>query len=911
MLGRKPIKKSPQGAKGKGAAAAKQLGLFVDFNPEEMMQSMDDDDDVDDGDLEAELAALTGKKTTAAKPKPKGKSPLPMEHIAKMAEDCMRDIDDGDEEDDGDEDMEEDEDLLAEFQEVVGEDEDESEITSMGEENGSDPHHNEVANRKKPVATEQLLTSPVVPQMLNAQDAMAPVVGELQHTLHSRIENYKVAIVNARDAGDTSKVRRFERGLKTLENMLSAARKGKKINEEEIPPPVACGKSAPLILQQTVVSESEGEESKPEATAVQEIDTNNSGEAMHNLILASSQSIDEDVRAAKIDDRSTDSRVLLVARQKEYKMAALKAKQQGNIEKAKEYMKTGKKFDVIIEALDNGQPVDLSNMPPSPEEPESVDKAQSSSAKTEVPSEEPAQPSVTTTSSGTKVSGVPQQPTTVQEALQQRMERYKSAAEQAKASGDERKARMHERIAKQYQDAIRAQKAGRKVNFEELPIPPGFPPIPGMEHSESESTIAGVLEAASKLANADVKEYEDDDEGDETGTAELPPVAKKPAKLPERPTQVVKPLIVPAAADRSQLTPEEIKKTLPSTSPIKSSSTEQLSSAAREQLEFLENRKKQYLKAALQAKQKNDLEQAKLYLKTAKSFDPSIELVKSGKSIDISQLPSPPTDDESEFIFVHHNDVKISQKSEEVYTQLLKLLKEQHEKCMQYARQFTHMGNVTETTRFEKLAQNCKKNVEILQLAQAQGLDPPPHHFEEKTFKIVRIFAELNSTEMLLIIVKGINLPSPSGVATNDLDAFVKFEFHYPSAEQAQKNKTTVIKNTNCPEYDQHFKLNINRNHRGFKRVIQAKGIKFEIYHKGSFFFRSDKLVGTAQLKLDRLESECEIREIIEIFDGRKPTGGKLEVKVRLREPLSGQDLQTVTESWLVLEQSVSTVGKS
>lgn len=60
--------------------------------------------------------------------------------------------------------------------------------------------------------------------------------------------------------------------------------------------------------------------------------------------------------------------------------------------------------------------------------------------------------------------------------------------------------------------------------------------------------------------------------------------------------------------------------------------------------------------------------------------------------------------------------------------------------------------------------------------------------------------------------------------------------------------------------------------------------------------------MGTAHLKLDKLESECEVREIIEIFDGRKPTGGKLEVKVRLREPLSGQDLQTVTENWLVLE---------
>lgn len=102
-------------------------------------------------------------------------------------------------------------------------------------------------------------------------------------------------------------------------------------------------------------------------------------------------------------------------------------------------------------------------------------------------------------------------------------------------------------------------------------------------------------------------------------------------------------------------------------------------------------------------------------------------------------------------------------------------------------------------------------------------------------------------------------------------------------------------------EFDQLFKLNINRNHRGFRRVIQSKGIKFEIFHKGSFF-RSDKLVGTAHLKLERLENECEIREILEVVDGRKPTGGKLEVKVRLREPLSGQDVQMVTENWLVLE---------
>lgn len=40
--------------------------------------------------------------------------------------------------------------------------------------------------------------------------------------------------------------------------------------------------------------------------------------------------------------------------------------------------------------------------------------------------------------------------------------------------------------------------------------------------------------------------------------------------------------------------------------------------------------------------------------------------------------------------------------------------------------------------RFEKLAQGCKKDMEILQLARAQGMDPPSHHFEERTFKMIR-----------------------------------------------------------------------------------------------------------------------------------------------------------------------------
>uniref|UniRef100_A0A673MJK0 Coiled-coil and C2 domain-containing protein 1B n=1 Tax=Sinocyclocheilus rhinocerous TaxID=307959 RepID=A0A673MJK0_9TELE len=683
-------------------------------------------------------------------------APLPMEDIEKMAEACMKDIDD-----DEDDSLEDDEDLL--------------------------------------------------------DTKVSSVPGSIEHTLEERINLYRRAVANAKAARETSKARRYERGLKTLQTMLASVRKGGKIDETEIPPPVACGVS--------------GSPSRPPVPAASPDQHGECDSAVEiSPISAEAVSVVMDPASNTKDDSSAPPFILpellryivvssapkahspagqptkdiLLERQKEYRMAALKAKQAGDIDQAKMHIKASKGFDAAIEALEKGQPVDMSSIPP---------------------------PLVhflvfvIPTDSG---SG-PAQPQTVLEALEQRMAKYKEAFTQAKASGDERKARMHDRIAKQYQAAIRAHKADRPINFDELPAPPG-----PFFCSQKEELYMYIFLCTCPL-------------------------------------------------------------------PFKS-----LVQFLNQQLEFLEGRKKQYMKAALQAKQKNDLEQAKTLLRAAKSLDPMIEAARSGKTVDVSKVPSPPGDEDEDFILVHHSDVQISEKAEEVYTQLTKLLKEQYEKCVTYSKQFTHMGNVAETTKFENMAEQCKKSLEILKLAQNRGLQPPKHHFEERTYRTVRIFPELSSTDMVVFIVRGMNLPAPSGVATNDLDAYVKFDFPYPSTDQPQKHKTSVIKNTNNPEYNQSFKLNINRNHRGFRRVIQSKGLKLEVLHKGGFL-RSDKPIGTALLKLEKLETESEVREIVELMDGRKATGGRLEVRVRLREPLGGQDHQTVTERWLVLTTPTGT----
>ncbi|XP_030607028.1 coiled-coil and C2 domain-containing protein 1B [Archocentrus centrarchus] len=870
MFGKK--KRAPQ-PRGQGGAAAKQMGLFVD--PEEMMMGMDGN--LDDPDLEAELAAITGKKAAAGgKARQKGKSPLPMEDIARMADECMRDV-----EDDDDNNVEDDEDLLAELQEVVGEDEAEDVVSSPSSATTESP---QAETPESPAAQEEVKVSSAAP-------------GSLQHTLEERLAMYKTALQNAKTAGEASKARRYDRGVKTLESLLAAVKKGRSVNEAEIPPPVSTGapsatprpavpaRPAPPVPSRSQPTQPEESVPTSPPPAVPDVITPSSEEEQSSSatlpILSSLPSPEEqtDEEAADLSQScqsaNDSTKKMLLDRQKEYKMAALRAKKQGDVEQAKLYFKTSKSFDAVIEALEKGQSVDLSNLPPPPEQ----GSGGGSAPVAALPAGQSAQPTQPAAS-----APAPSAPKDVLQALEQRRAKYVEASAQAKASGDDRKARMHDRIAKQYQSAIRAHKAGKAVNFDELPVPPGFPPIPGQKAVGAEQGIVAALEAANKLTSSDAAEVGDEEDDEEK---EEEPAAPEE---PKKPT-----LDIPTAGQEQKRTP--------SASPDRATVREGLSQTAVQQLEFLEGRKKQYMKAALQAKQKNDMEQAKIFLRTAKGIDPMIEVARSGKTVDISAVPSPPGDEDEDFILVHHSDVQITEKAEEVYTQLAKILKEQHEKCLTHSEQFKNLGNVTETTKFEKMAESCKKSLAVLKLAQSRGQPPPKHHFEERPFRTVRIFPDLSSTDMVVIIVKGMNLPAPSGMQPNDLNAFVKFEFPYPSTEQPQKLKTAVIKNTNSPEYNQSFKLQINRNHRGFRRVVTAKGFKLELLHKGGFL-RSDRPIGTALVKLDKLESQSEIREIVEVMDGRKPTGGRVEVKVRLREPLSGQDVQTSTERWLVIDQS-------
>uniref|UniRef100_K7G9C1 Coiled-coil and C2 domain containing 1A n=1 Tax=Pelodiscus sinensis TaxID=13735 RepID=K7G9C1_PELSI len=738
---------------GSGAARARQMGLLVDCSPEGMRNN----NQVDDGELEAEFLAIVGGQPDS-KEKPKGKTPLPMEAIERMAALCMKDLDEEDGEEE--EDLEDEDDLMAELHEVLGAEE---------------------------------IQGPPVPAAKQADTTPADS-GGVESTLVERREMYRAAIANAKQAGDSSKMRRYERGLQTLENMLTSVRKGKKIDEEEIPPAVALGKGGNSPLP----SISGHPLPQPPAAAPPQAPSAASAKPPPPVLPKPALALP--IRPPGTPDlpsgpENSSPQALLQDRQRAYKLAALQAKQEGSVELATKYYRIAKSFDPILEAMGKGETVDLGRLPPHPDQ-----------LPKELPSPRPQQQSAV---SPVTETDIPAPPRDMLEALQQRMERYKTASAQAKSKGDDRKARMHERIVKAVLGPLQNTKCGESDPLSSLVIfPAGFPPIHGTEASAGDqSLVGGVLETAMKLANQDDRENEEaEDDAEAMRKGKVPPHAQ--------------PLDPPSPSSHAVYRPRS------------SSSPPGTSVRAQQQLAFLEGRKKQLMQAALRAKQKNDIEGAKLFLRQAKGLGPMIEASQGGLPVDITKVPSAPENKE-DFVLMQRRGVSISPEAASQYVELMKRMKQQHEMCMNYSKQFTHLGNIAETTKFEKMAEDCKSNMEILKQAHAKGFPLPKYHYEQRTFSVVKIFPELNSNDMVLTIVKGINLPAPPGVAPNDLDAFVRFEFPHPSTEEAQKDKTSVIKNTDSPEFREQFKLNINRGHRGLKRVFQTKGLKFEVVHKG------------------------------------------------------------------------------
>ncbi|OQV25942.1 Coiled-coil and C2 domain-containing protein 1-like [Hypsibius exemplaris] len=704
--------------------------------------------------------------------------------------------------------------------------------------------------------------------------------------LQERLENYEGAHQDAVYEKESAKARRYERSIKTIKEQITQWKKGQPVEEEDVPPPVFI-KS---VLQKTISIETKAPQPPPVPARVIPPEPTNSLPVSPSReqikqpapfpASPATRPIPVPVSAGQLEKADQSSVVsALKARREQYVQACVKANKEGNKAHAYQFMKICKEFKVVIEAAEGGQEIDLSEIPPPPDQlpadffetalvtgntvTQVDNKSPSTSEKTP-----PAKLAQSADDDGPEIDpsdvkaafNAPHAPKTVLEALQQRLEKYKSTHEEAKTAGDSSKARRMQRIVQQYQQAIKDYQGKRHVDFAELPTPPGFGPIP----------IGGPR--ASNSAG---------------GLSQSP--ASRPAVM--------------GSGGAIQA---------PARSSIGSMGAGHSSRESRQvqQYNLLQEREKQFKMAAVKAKQEGDLETAKMYLRQIKGLEPMLKASANGLPVDVASLPKPPPGmghDTDDYDVVQYEEAGALPGSSvknrtEAYSQLEKDLVDQVAMCVRNESHFKKAGDIPMARKFERFNRDSRKDLDSLRSAYKNSASVPRFHYETRAFTVIKCCPELPDNVMELSVIRGLGY-SLTGFAPTDFVTYVKWDFPFPT-EAPQTSKTMAFKGTNEPDYSTTFTIKIDRKARSLARVFKTKGIKCEVYVKMGFL-KADKVLGTVNISLETLETKCIHHTSIDLMEGKKAVGGKLEVRVRIREPLLKQQVEELREKWLVIDQFV------
>ena len=309
--------------------------------------------------------------------------------------------------------------------------------------------------------------------------------------IQSRLQLYQQAVQQCEDA---FKLRRYKRALDTLQQMLGDSAASRPIDWDSLPPEIS------------LTARNPPPSSTPQAPAPPLISLEDDFEIPADEMQRLSQETTSTtstrpappppppqpkprpsktaapVRILPEETTSEKVREFLSERQSQYKQAAGAAKLAQNTDKARLYYKHALSFSSVIAALDKEAPVTLTGMPEAPEgfTPSFLLSVSAWPLKqTNAPKQETAAPPSDESPSAPPESdpSIPV-PATLLEGLEQRLEKYKEGVTKSEQEGNTSKARRMKRILTQFQEAIAACKAGKPYEYNELPAPPGYPPLP-------------------------------------------------------------------------------------------------------------------------------------------------------------------------------------------------------------------------------------------------------------------------------------------------------------------------------------------------------------------------------------------------------------------------------------------------
>ncbi|KAL5251485.1 hypothetical protein ACHWQZ_G016999 [Mnemiopsis leidyi] len=665
---------------------------------------------------------------------------------------------------------------------------------------------------------------------------------------------------------------------------------------------------------------------------------------------------------------------LLKERGGRYREVALNLHKQGRTDEAKQFLGISKQFEAALSGYMLGDNVDLSLIPPDPTE-YMATKQGSSEQVAPPPASNPAPVSpVARRPAGVLVSD--EQATIV--ALNFRLDAYKKQQEKAQAEGNGSKARRMGRVITQCQDVIKAVKLKRPVDFNSLPELPGAEPIPLPPY------MSGARPAAAGQPALQPTQQQPAQPRPAPQPAQQPAQtrpAPQPAQQPAQPANSTssggdtlaelhqRMLFLTDAAEKAKAQGngskarrmmrlieqhQQFVKDVKSRKPIDMSAIPDLpgfeavpvpdymrakrpapaapqargpapaasqvsvkdqlkQSTADKNMEILLTRQAEYKQEALKLYKEGDQVGAKKYLAQAKGFDQMIEACKKGLPVEMSKIPPSLSAPPERRVLSRQNTLPhmsgevinmgpSSGDVEEIFNQLVSDLEHQIELCKKNATTFQKLGDLPSAKHYAQLFQNQSKDLANLKGIYKQKKGLPPYRYEGCKFPVLNSSPELSDREAEVVIVRCLNVPVPQGWKPEDLKVYVTWEFTIQ--DKTAKGQTKSYKKGINPDIFEQFRVDIgDRTARSFARAIKRGSCKFTAWYERGFLKKPGEL-GSAVVKLADWENLAEIHEAATLLDGRKQTATKVEVKLRIREPVGGAQCEFSEMKWLVIGRS-------
>ncbi|TPX52832.1 hypothetical protein SeMB42_g01158 [Synchytrium endobioticum] len=251
----------------------------------------------------------------------------------------------------------------------------------------------------------------------------------------------------------------------------------------------------------------------------------------------------------------------------------------------------------------------------------------------------------------------------------------------------------------------------------------------------------------------------------------------------------------------------------------------------------------------------------------------------------------------------------------DVWQYLAKTLQSQVSLGSSLASRYLKAGRKDLASEFHKLGRDAATDLSIvMSLPQQPESKPPFFTYKNVTYEYEHVNTDIPAEELEITIIAGHGLGTRL-VRGEEVCAYTMYDIGWPTdangAVTAHAKGETPIANNKSANPVFNFKKNVTiEKSRAFQRYLERRSATFDVMHsRGMSLIWRPICLGRANVPVAGLLKSAEVHESVELVDpenSRRRTGGRLEVRFRMRQAFLGPELISKSHRWLTLDSKAS-----